>query len=176
MIYLIGGCPRVGKSTLAQKIVEEKNIPNIPLDVLVHVLKDSIPKFDLKNDIDVANKFFPFLDSFIKHSIFTVPDYVLEGVIFTPAQVHKLQRKYKIKACFLGTSKTSLEHMLRYTGHNNWMSTKSRKHLEKLPATYIERSEYFKKESKKYGFRYFDMSQGKHAQSIEKAYQYLFSR
>ena len=38
-LYLVGGAPRVGKSSLAQRLLEHDGIPWLPTDVLRTVLR-----------------------------------------------------------------------------------------------------------------------------------------
>ncbi|MBB4887207.1 hypothetical protein [Streptomyces netropsis] len=44
MIHLIGGHPRVGKSTLAQMVLERAGIPGCPTDTLVSMLQNAAPQ------------------------------------------------------------------------------------------------------------------------------------
>ena len=43
-LYLVGGAPRVGKSKLAQKLVETEGIPWLPTDIVRTVLRRVLPE------------------------------------------------------------------------------------------------------------------------------------
>jgi 2-phosphoglycerate kinase len=45
-LYLVGGAPRVGKSSLAQRLLETDGIPWLPTDVLRTVLRRVLPELD----------------------------------------------------------------------------------------------------------------------------------
>src|SRR6266540_3322963 len=46
ILYLIGGPPRVGKSSLAQRLLTLDRIPWLPTDVLRTVLRRVLPELD----------------------------------------------------------------------------------------------------------------------------------
>jgi hypothetical protein len=45
VLYLVGGAPRVGKSSLAQRLLDIGGIPGLPTDVLRTVLRRSFPSW-----------------------------------------------------------------------------------------------------------------------------------
>src|SRR6266540_3905575 len=45
-LYLVGGAPRVGKSSLAHRLLETDGIPWLPTDVLRTVLRRVLPELD----------------------------------------------------------------------------------------------------------------------------------
>src|SRR5690242_5251826 len=44
VLYLVGGAPRVGKSALAQRLLEVDRIPWLPTDVIRTVLRRVLPE------------------------------------------------------------------------------------------------------------------------------------
>jgi 2-phosphoglycerate kinase len=46
VLYLVGGAPRVGKSSLAQRLLDIYGIPWLPTDVLRTVLRRVLPELD----------------------------------------------------------------------------------------------------------------------------------
>jgi hypothetical protein len=46
ILYLVGGAPRVGKSTLAQRLSKLDRIPWLPTDVVRTVLRRVLPELD----------------------------------------------------------------------------------------------------------------------------------
>ncbi len=173
MIYLIGGPPRVGKSTLAQKFTKEKNIPFISTDMLLWMLIDTIPELNLwKPYTEVPKKFFPFLKNFVKHTVATVPDYVIEGDAFYPEQVAELQKEFQVRACFLGTSHISLETIKKHVGHNDWLDEISEQEKTDLPGWIMEVSGTIQAECKKFSLPYFDTASN-FEEAINRAFQSL---
>lgn len=70
MIYLIGGVPRVGKTTLAKLILERKGVPFVPADTLAHTLTHVYPQLGVRFGQEgawesIPEKFYPFLKSFV---------------------------------------------------------------------------------------------------------------
>jgi predicted kinase len=45
-LYLVGGAPRVGKSSLARRVLQIDGIPFLPTDVLRTVLRRVLPELD----------------------------------------------------------------------------------------------------------------------------------
>ena len=120
MLYLIGGVPQVGKSTLAKLILERKKIAHVDTDWIIHMLMFAAPQLGIKtftklNKHEFKNKainFYPFLYQFVKHNQPVIEDYVIEGDSFLPEHVSKLQKEFHVKACFLGTSNLQPETLL----------------------------------------------------------------
>jgi len=46
ILYLVGGQPRVGKSSLAQRLLKLDRIPWLPTDILRTVLRRVLPELD----------------------------------------------------------------------------------------------------------------------------------
>lgn len=175
MIYLIGGTPRAGKSTLAMKAVKEKAIPFLSTDVVLHMVSDTQPELSLtKPYADIPVKFFPYLSNLIKHVQSSIKDYVIEGDLFSPSQVVELQKSYSVKACFLGFSRVTLEDIQRHVGENNWLNDLSETERQNLPQWIVEKSQEIKQACKANAIRYFDMADGTYEQNLVKAYAYLF--
>jgi len=55
MIYLIGGAPRCGKTTLARKISNELEISMLPADYIKSAVSNYIPKEELSSKLPVVN-------------------------------------------------------------------------------------------------------------------------
>ncbi|MFI1301883.1 hypothetical protein [Streptomyces sioyaensis] len=93
MIYLIGGPPRVGKSTLAWMLLEREGLPGCPTDALVSMLQRAAPEHGVRHGThpDKAVPAQPFLIEFIRAAAEALDDsdpqdgYVVEGDIGTPA-------------------------------------------------------------------------------------------
>ncbi len=175
MIYLIGGAPRVGKTTLAKIILERKNIPFIPADVLTQAIDHTYPKLGVRSGEweDIPDKFYPYLREFVSQMKWNLPDYVIEGDSFFPRHVKKLAKEFKVKSVFLGTSHASLEEIKKFAFHGDWTNDLSEKKQKELPDWLVSLSKMFKTEADKYKIPYFDMSEDRE-QKLEEAYSALF--
>lgn len=124
MIYLIGGTPRVGKSTLTSLILERKKIAVLSTDVIRNLLDFSPTKVGIK-DLAVEKKseaFFPYFLQLLKILQNKYSDYVIEGDLFTPEQLSTMQEQIKFKCCFLGTSNITLEDLKKVKKEHDWVS------------------------------------------------------
>lgn len=182
MMYFIGGVPRVGKSTLANMLLEKDTIAYIDTDWIISMLMFAAPKlgikyapeFNNKEFIKKAENFFPFLYQFVKYNQFVVNKYTIEGDSFLPAHIHKLQKDFSIRACFLGVSTLKSETLMQYTSKNNWIKNLTREQLSKLCNCIISMSGFLQKECESYTLPYFDLSRD-YQKTLEKAYTYLIN-
>jgi hypothetical protein len=166
MIYLIGGVPRVGKTTVAYKIMAEKGIPFVPADVLTHALDNTYKQLGIRAGEweTIPERFFPYLREFVRMTSFNVVDYAIEGDSFFPEHVSRLQKEYDIRSVFLGTSQTSLKKIRGFALHDDWVANLPEEEQQALPAWLMSTSEIFKNESEKYGISYFDMAENREQQ------------
>jgi|GEM_PF-1128566 adenylate kinase family enzyme len=174
MIYLIGGAPRVGKTTLSKMILERKHIPFISTDLLRDALHEAYPELHIKDGKwkDWSKNFNAFFVSLVKHAHEIFPDCVIEGDVFFPSQVASLNNKNVI-CCYLGTSKTDLETLKGVNVYDDWVTELTPKEQATLPELIVSISNDFKKEAEKYRIPYFDMANNRENQ-LEKAYKALF--
>ena len=132
MIYIIGGTPRVGKSTLAALILERNSISSISTDVIRNLLDFSPTKVGIK-DTELSKQpeaFFPYFLQLLKILQNKYPNYVIEGDLFSAEQIASIKDKIELKCCFLGTSKITLEDLKKIDSKLDWIS--------KFPPTALE--------------------------------------
>lgn len=184
MLYLVGGVPRVGKSTLANLILERNKIAYVDADWIIHMLMLTAPHLGVKvfskfNKYEFRNKainFYPFLYQFIKHNQPVVSKYIIEGDSFLPQHVFALKKDFQIKACFLGLSNLQPQILLNNPSKNDWWIKKlTPQQLVNLCKWIVNMSTFLEKECRKYKIKYFDLSKN-HSEQIEKAYQYLLDK
>ena len=147
MIYLIGGTPRVGKSTLASIIKERKKISVLSTDVLRNFLDFSPTKVgikDIKNVDKKSEEFFPYFLQFLKIIQNKYDDYVIEGDLFTPKQLVLIKEQINFKCCFLGTSNITLEDLKQIKNEHDWVSKFPQERQDKFPDEFMKRSEITK--------------------------------
>jgi len=172
MIYLIGGIPTAGKSTLAALILERHHISIISTDVIRNFLDFSPTQLGILElpEAERAKAFYPYLYKYLRILGNHYPDYVVEGDIFTPTQVLKLQEKINLKCCFLGMSGFSAN---RPFGDSRWANNLSPEEQEALPEKLIAQSRELEKSATTHHFPYIDVFPDKEA-ALEKAYAALF--
>lgn len=171
MIYLIGGTPRVGKSTLAALILERNNISSISTDVLRNLLDYSPLKVGIK-DIELnkqPDSFFPYFLTLLHILQNKYPNYVIDGDLFIPQQIDSIKEKINLKCVFLGASNIVLDDLKKINSKLDWVSKMSPEEQTKLPEQFIKRSKLIEAEAKKYNFPYFDIYPDRGA-ALESAY------
>ena len=120
MIYLIGGPPRCGKTTLARALSRKLRIPHVPADYLMSVISPYIPgeqmaerlprwyarvKTGKSNDrlyseysaseivgfyVEEAATYWPGIRNFILYALSDSQDFIIEGAQLRPDLVHAL--------------------------------------------------------------------------------------
>jgi len=161
MIYLIGGPGRVGKTTLAKKVLAEKGIPFLPTDMVFDTLMNVAPQLGIATDLNQrAEKFAPYLKELIRTANNLHPemgDYLIEGVDITPLIISEI-KDILLKPVFLGFSAITLERLLATGGETNWLKNLPEPDQHKFVAQIITVSNYLEKDCAKYGYKYFDLS------------------
>jgi hypothetical protein len=177
MLYLIGGVPRVGKTTLARMLLSRMGVPFVPADVLASMINDLVPAADIRfGAFDtwerIPEKFFPYIKSFAGGIAHHAPEYTIEGDSFFPAQAKMLIDEHGAKACFLGASSINLGDIKIHSSGTDWVSDLPQAEQDALPEWIVEKSTMIKAECLKYNIPYFDMAIEREA-TLETAYDYL---
>ena len=172
MLYMIGGPPRMGKSSLAQLILNRHNIPYVSTDGLTVMLKPiGQPSFYSPKK---SERFFPYLELFIDRMLKSVPDYLIEGDAFSPQHVKKLEEKYKLKSVFLTMSKVNPESIIKHTKFDRWTDDVHAEELSYLCERITAASKDIQAQCNHVGARNIDLSQD-YDQQIKAAYEYLMN-
>ncbi len=144
MLYIVGGCSRSGKSTLAGRMCVRHGIPWFPLDALkmgLHLGASSFGVHPDEDDLETADLMWPVIKGALEHLLFDGRDYLVEGVNLRPRTIAAFlkQADEPITACFLGYPdvpiETKMAHVARYVGvPNDWLNrtgeTNVRRYLE----------------------------------------------
>lgn len=190
MIYLIGGPPKCGKTTLAKRFSKLKGIPWVSTDTLQCVIKPYLDKKDLSkkfptsaqrcnnndekysqysiNEIieayqQQAKTSYQAIDMFTICEITDDNDFIIEGYHIEPELVAELNKKYpnKLRSIFLIKSDESkfIADIKKSTTPNDWIiaRTNNEETYSKIATMIYEYGKFFKKESKKYGFKVLNM-------------------
>ena len=176
MIYLIGGAPRTGKSTIAKQFAEfiggrfvsTDEIESPSQDQSVFFSDDAAkntltPKERLDSVINEANQIIRDIDGIINSAINNNEIIVIEGVHLFPAYVSGLMIKFgekNLKAIFVGSSNIELmlQGMNQNTSPNNWPKNFNQEVKRQIALFTKEFSDYIGAESKKYNLPYKERS------------------
>ncbi len=113
VLYLVGGAPRVGKSSLAQRLLAVDGIPWLPTDVLRTVLRRVLPELDAvdQDPVDaslLAEVCAEEADRFLIEGFELAPWY--------PGRLRAALEGTEVRACFLGHGSFSIDDLAGYRG------------------------------------------------------------
>jgi hypothetical protein len=181
MLVFIGGAGRTGKGILVRRLLAEKQLPYLNLDVLKMGLARGVPEFEFNPDAGgllVGEKLWPIVREMSRSLLADNVDYIIEGELL-PKHIAALQQNYppKIKACFLGystiTPAQKLLEIRTHLGHpNDWPRDYSDEDLLNIVNKMLEFSHYLKEECAIHQLRYFDTSRN-FVETINKVVAYL---
>jgi predicted kinase len=89
-LYLVGGPPRVGKSSLAQQLVQTEGIPWLPTDIVRTVLRRVLPELDSidQDPVDalrLAEFMYPHIEQAVEVCAEEAEQFLIEGFELSPA-------------------------------------------------------------------------------------------
>lgn len=172
MLYMIGGPPRMGKSSLAQSILAKYKIPYVSTDGLTVMLKPiGQPSFYSPKKSD---SFFSYLELFVDRILKSVPDYLIEGDAFSPQHVKQLGEKYELKSVFLRMSRVNPESIIKHTKFDKWTDDINEEDLSYLCERIVVASNDIETQCNQVGLRSTDLYQN-YDQQIKFALEYLMS-
>jgi len=124
VIYLVGGAPRVGKSSLAQRLLATDGIPWLPTDVIRTVVRRLAPDVDAidQDPTDaaaLAEVMYPHIEQAAEVCAEEADRFLIEGFELAPSYPARLRaalRGTKVRACFLGHGSLSAEDLAGYRG------------------------------------------------------------
>ncbi len=182
ILYLVGGAPRVGKSSLAQRLLAIDGIPWLPTDVLRTVLRRVLPELDAidQDPVDawlLAEFMYPHVEQAAEVCAEEAERFLIEGFEPSPSYPARLQAALEgveVRACFLGHSSFSIEDLAGYRGPKPQHHGASREELHKA-ATWIRwRSRQLRDECGDVGVPYVDVGEvGFEAAMVEARRQLL---
>jgi hypothetical protein len=124
IVYLVGGAPRVGKSSLAQRLLAIDGIPWLPTDVIRTVVRRVVPEVDAVDqdpvDADaLAEVMYPYIEQAAEVCAAEASRFLIEGFELAPPYPARLQAALggtEIRACFLGHGSCSAADLAGYRG------------------------------------------------------------
>ena len=163
MLYLVGGAPRTGKSSLAMAMLRTHGVPWLPTDVVRHILRRTMPEIDaIESGPDyiegLAQLMHPIVEELIELCLGQARDYLIEGVEILPAHVEGHAARFgQIHACFLGDSLASAGTLRAYQGENPWHQDQTDAQLEAMATAIRERSARVEEQCRHVGLDYIDV-------------------
>ena len=124
ILYLVGGAPRVGKSVLAQRLLETEGIPWLPTDAVRTVLRRVLPELDAADQDPVdaaqlAKYMYPHIEQVAGVCAEEAERFLIEGFELSPWYRGRLEAALdgtRVRACFLGHSTFSADDLAAYRG------------------------------------------------------------
>lgn len=122
-LYLVGGAPRVGKSSLARRVLRE-GVAWLPTDVLRTVLRRVLPELDTLDQglVDarlVAEFMYPHIEQAAEVCAEEHEAFVIEGFDLEPSFRARLSSALPgavMRACFLGHERFAAADLSGYRG------------------------------------------------------------
>jgi hypothetical protein len=124
IVYLLGGPPRVGKSSLAQRLLTVDRIPWLPTDVIRTVVRRVAPDVDAADQdpvdaVALAEVMYPHIEQAAQVCAEEADRFLIEGFELAPSYPARLRAALggtEIRACFLGHCSFSAEDLAGYRG------------------------------------------------------------
>jgi hypothetical protein len=185
MLYLVGGASRAGKSKLARRLLLERQLPYLSLDILLMGLANGVPSFGHnpnESTILRGEQMWPLVRAMAVNVVETHVDYVIEGDILLPHHLGEFTQAYgtEVRACFLGYTDILLEQKLydiRNKGGeaNDWLQEAPDVYVRDIIERNIVFSIYLRKACAHHELHYFDTSDG-FDKALDAAFSYLIAR
>ncbi len=182
MLYIISGASRSGKTTIAKRVANHKQIPYLSIDWLMMGFTNGIPEYGIHDKLfpdEIAERMWKFLKAMLESMIYVEEDCVIEGEAILPELIIQLQKKYpdKLTICFLGYTEVGIENKLaeiRKYGNdeNDWLAARPDDYINDHTKNMIDFSRKIESSCRKYGLPYFDTSDGL-MDSLDRAMRYL---
>jgi hypothetical protein len=166
-LYLIGGAPRVGKSSLAQRLLAVDGIPLFPTNLPRTVLRRVLPELDTMDQDPVdawllAEFMYPHIEQAAEVCVEEAACFLIEGFELAPTHVARLQaalEQAEVRGCFLGHGAFSVEDLAGYRGPKPQHRGAARAELGEAAAWIRRRSRQLRDECHSAGVPYVDVGE-----------------
>jgi predicted kinase len=168
MLYLVGGAPRVGKSTLAQRLLRGDGIPWLPTDTIRTVLRRVLPDLDAldQDPLDaalLAAFMYPHVEQAAEVCAEEADTFLIEGFELAPWYRNRLAAHLPgvdVRACFLGHERLTAVDLADYHGPKpQHEATMSVVELEAAAAWIRVRSRQLRNQCRDAGLFYIDVAE-----------------
>lgn len=171
MLYLIGGPPRVGKTTLAGRLVRNRGISCCPTDLIVSMLSAAAPQLDVHHGTHAhkAASARPFLLEFTR-PFASGGDFAMEGDVIDPILVDTVAAAgVPTQAVFLGHTQITIDDLMI---EPHWLSEARPAEVERIAVWVRERSEMLRALCNDRDHMFVDMAAGRE-EGLRLAYERL---
>jgi hypothetical protein len=167
VVYLVGGAPRVGKSSLAQRLLAIDGIPWLPTDVLRTVLRRVLPELDAidQDPVDasvLAEFMYPHVEQAAEVCAEEAERFLIEGFELAPSYLARLRAALEpteVRACFLGHGLYSVADLAGYRGPKPQHHGASAEELREAAGWIRQRSRQLRDECADAGVPYVDVGE-----------------
>ena len=182
VLYLVGGPPRVGKSALAQRLLEANGIAWLPTDVVRTVLRRVLPELDAvdQDPVDIgrlAELMYPHIEQAAEVCAEEADQFLIEGFELSPSHPARLQATLAgitVRACFLGHHTFSAGDLACYRGPKPQREEElSAAELDQAAAWIRQRSRQLRHECQAEGQRYIDVGAVGFHDALQQARRHL---
>jgi hypothetical protein len=164
-IYVIGGLPRTGKTTLANRLTDTLAIGGMETDH-IRILFEPTPTSKIRYGSDapietVTQKLRPRLQCLIKALVDQSTSFVLNGECIDPHMVASSPYRDRLKSCFFGLDdpQAAMNRIREIDDPNDWASRKPDSELVPILEKYAVRSEALRQTAAELDLAYIDASQ-----------------
>jgi hypothetical protein len=163
MLLLLGGPPRCGKTTLAERAAGGRGIGWLSTDTVRDVVNLHMPLFEPLGigtpHGPEADRFYPSFRKTAESCRWLAETYLIEGVGFYPGHVAALREDgVDCHAVFVGKRTVDLERVLRHAGRNAWHVGLAEDDVARIPSWIESWSAEIEAECAVLGFDYIDVS------------------
>ena len=168
MLYLIGGAPRSGKTTLARRMLAEHGVPYFSIDTLIASLASAQPELGMRVSDPALKRMeivWPTIRKVANDVLESGDDLLLEGDVLLPKHLIEFGHSNHagIKACFIGYADVDPVKKLRAIREHvaagiDWTEELDDARLLNLIGELRAFSEYLRRECCHYKIPYFDGS------------------
>jgi hypothetical protein len=184
VLYLVGGAPRVGKSSLAQRLLAVDGIPWLPTDVLRTVLRRVLPELDAIDQDPVnasvlAEFMYPHVEQAAEVCAEEAERFLIEGFELSPSYPARLRaalERTEIRVCFLGHGTFSIADLAGYRGPKPQHHGASRGELSEAADWIRLRSRQLRDECADAGVPYVDVGEVGFEAAMVEARRHLLGR
>jgi hypothetical protein len=167
-VYLVGGAPRTGKSSLAQRLLHADSIAWLPTDVIRTVLRHALPDLDAldQDPVDaglLADYMYPHIRQAAEVCAEEAETFLIEGFELAPWYLERLRGDLdavEVRACFLGHENFTAADLAQYRGPKpQGEDAMSMQELEASAAWIQARSRELRLDCREAGASYVDIAQ-----------------
>jgi len=185
LLCLVGGPPRVGKSSLALEMLTRDGLAWLPTDVLRTVLRRVLRELD---DVDhdpvdpaqLAELMYPHLEQAAEVCVEESPRFLIEGFEISPLHTGRFRTALsgvEIRTCFIGNAGFSSDDLGSYRGPKPQGETMmSRAELDEAAAWIRRHSEQLREQCDRTGQLYLDVGDLGFKVALKVAREHLLGR